>query len=249
MTTRTLARWITPLVLPYLPLTGCSLLGFGIGAIIDGNAEEFLGPVTAIDFVETGSKVGITKTDSSRVMGIFQGVQTATEQAYALNYLRRVSVLDSVTYAPAYHEQVRLITANDTVVGAFRGFDRNTAWVAAADSQPARGRSLDSLEWIEEHFGRRIRGWQARDLIVAGRIPSRSAARLSIDDAVQAVPMEAIASVTVLSSPGSGGSAKWVGLGVGVALDIVWIALAIEANETANDCNPNNSCSKTYNTR
>jgi len=247
MTFRSLSRWLTPLILPYLLLTGCSLIGFGIGAIIDGGQDEYNGPITSIDFIEIGSKIGVAKTDSSRVMGIFQGVQTVTEQTYALNYLRRVSTLDSLTYAPAYNEQVRMITRGDTVEGVFRGFDRNTAWVAAAENQAARGRNLDSIEWIEGHFGRRIRGWQLHDLIVTGRIPSRSSARIAEESVVHNIPLEGIASVTLLASSGSTGSAKWVGLGIGMALDVTWIILWTSAQESANDCN--NSCSKSYNTR
>ena len=111
--------------------TGCfSILGVTIGGIVDGaRSDRFRdGPGWQLENVKSGTPITLTLQDSSRLNGVFTGVEQQSAAAYAQRYHAWRAQPEGAAF-PALGDQITLIySSGKRSAYEFQGFDYQEVW-------------------------------------------------------------------------------------------------------------------------
>jgi len=217
------------LVLPYLQLIGCSVIGLTIGASIDASQTDdrsFSGGM--IGSAEPGSTIELTKRDSTVVEGVYGGIRKHPIERYRQLYDRTVLDLDEGTLVPRLDETVVVWISSYSVEGVFEGMDNYLLLIDVGQESDTTMVHLDRVTAIETTSGE-ISGGDLRRLVYGGNIPSMSYVVLSVDHEVLSIPVEVVESAEVSST----GNAALTGFLAGLAVDAI---VVVVASQKASSC-------------
>lgn len=211
-------------ILTLLSLTGCSILGFAVGSGIDSKGRN-------LKHLETGDQVKVTLKHGEVLEGTSSGVFRLGAHDYQdfINKARR-EVVDK-SWIPNCGEEIVLDVSLSgqmkTQESRFIGFDRGKVWVIPTGTKPDTGfielmnlrsiknASMPSVSLLSEEIMR---------LESDGILPSLSAISVESKEGKQVIPLSWIVRVNSASN-----SAKWWGLGIGLALDVFVLPMALES--------------------
>ena len=220
-------------LVPPVLLTGCSLVGMGIGALADSGRKggEALGGIAELRKLRPETGIVLIVRDGARIEGDYLGIGEMNRRDYDREYLAAIDTLDasglpmpadtiSFEYYDAPGKRVR---------GLFRGVDPGTlvlwnggySMTAITDIRANTSRPVDVVALHE--FAER--GWlpYVTRTVVVGR--GKDTLRVPVDEIVR-------------FEQDSGGSAMLTGFLVGAVIDaIVIISMAHESREASDSCN------------
>lgn len=158
-----------------IQITGCSLLGLGVGAVMDSRRprRDRMIPSNEVAEVRPGSFVEFRLRDSSVVVGKYLGVDQHFTAGYAERYAAWRAGLDSTLHAPTLGEEVRLVeTTRRSRVGNFAGFGYRSALLERPGEKP-RIYPFEELIEIRTADGAKIKVKQFAELEADGGLPTR----------------------------------------------------------------------------
>jgi hypothetical protein len=216
------------LLLPYLQVLGCSLIGLGIGASSDSKKpDDYSFSRAAMGSVEMGTTVTLTKWDGSTMEGDYSGVITRSAEVYSKAYDRALEESDYEGYLPRLGEAATLLVNQSSLEGVYLGIDSNNVLMQREAKRDTMRICLDSVKTIEGPGGGQLQGPELRELVYDGTIMSRSYVLMWADRRTVAVPYEAVNNITV----GVVKSGALTGFAIGLGLDITVIVIAVTTYE------------------
>jgi hypothetical protein len=211
------ARWLSVagLLLGIVPLSGCTAIGFTLGAGIDylsngKTPERFNG-------LRPGQHVKVRLHDGRSMRGTYAGPGMLAAAAYA----SRVSSWERQTdaaerHVPALGEPVQLENWDATTRGRFAGFAADGVRLYRDDTTGTRLVPYGTFESVVDTAGHATPAAWFRGLGNTGRLPLVTTARIIVGNQVLAVPWGEIERV---DAPAPRGGKVFLGL-LGLALDV-----------------------------
>lgn len=230
-------------------LTGCSILGLGIGAVMDSQRprRDRMIPSNEVGEVRSGSFVEFRLRDSSVVVGKFLGVDQDFSAGYAERYAAWRAGPDSAYRAPALGEEVRLVErSRRSRIGRFAGFGYRSALLERMGKSPQIYLFEDLIE-LRTADKTRIKVERFAELEAEGRLPTRVGAWVARPSASPKTAGErwlghlkrerpAFADTVEVSADelrwvraSSQSSAARTGLYIGLTADLVGLAVVLSA--------------------
>ncbi len=224
--------------------SGCTAVGYGIGAAIDAGNTQIYRPVSAQTWtVEPGREGQLYLRDGTQFEATYRGTAALPSAAYAAYYDRLRADLLTVHELPALGDVVRVVlTTGDTLDAPCHGFDYNRSGVDEEPATPnSRYRGLvvarDStsnvipfanVRDIHAADGASVAGSTLDSLTAAGVIPLRTGLVFEMSSGEQQVlPIGDIRGFEVKSNTG-----RTVGAVVGLITDAAIIAGAIAFSQS-----------------
>lgn len=156
-----------------LRLTGCSLVGLGVGSLVDaGKPSRREIPGWEVETVKPGSKLDVFLKSGEMLTGKFLGVETAPKEAYAEKYSLAREQAPNDNPLPSLGDTVTVVDSfGERGKGEFLGFDYLSI-VLKSEQKPEPVRvSLSPEGTILDGRGNRFEGTALRELTVRGQIP------------------------------------------------------------------------------
>jgi len=212
---RILVLFLSPTI-----LCGCSLAGFGLGAL-EGSSESDYLPLELKDLPPAAYYVVyFGKGDTVRAKSIF--VHQIAPLTYARKYdqMRRECV-DSL-WLPAIGESV-ILTRNDGVAieCKFVGFEQGEAYVTGiAGRVDTVMADFSHIQSTEDRQGRSLSQGDASNFFKTKIPPSMYEIIVATEAGKKSIPLNEIQKIHCIPSWISR-NAKWIGLGAGLAVDAI----------------------------
>lgn len=235
------------LVLAGLSFSGCSVIGLGIGSAIDSHSRH----VSKENWRDPGEgkQIKVYCADGSIITGKFDsaGYQSTTEYNRRFELWRAGDSSRAALPSPGSQVTIDLVSG-EQVTGEVVGYHRpvnlysnqvqyergegssGTNWKANAlvvvkrSSNGATARfQVNLLKSVGSDSLPAVSSEQLRSLIVAKKAPELSSIAVSTETRRVIIPLDDIYRIDY----GHSGHAKWIGLGVGLAIDAGMVALAI----------------------
>ncbi len=215
-------------------ISGCSVVGLGVGLAIDGATKD----EKAIDKYQCGEIKCNTKTvfhlnNGSTISGLFDGLENKREEEYNSEYIEFTENHKSDIFLPAIGDTLRIVYI-DGYRGwhEFLGFDcspglsgklmkESKRFSCACISTNELGSNvkkeylLEYLQEIKDNNGHSATGEELGHLILHTSVPLRSRMAIIGDSGFEYVTIEEVASIDIPRSK----NAKWIGLGIGLFID------------------------------
>ena len=211
-------------------LNSCSLIGFGIGASVDKKKPKTNTIYkNQIDTLEIGNKVEITLFDGKKKYGKFGGIV----DVYDHDFHREYNIIKN-----SLANQVNLPNVNDTLLvflsseknvgklGLFKGFESGRLWYKHFYSNEYSDIELSLIDNFIINYEHNVDSVQINNLIVKQIFPNFM--HLKIDNrnkASENIPLVAVSKIQITNKR----NAKFIGLGVGLAIDVIISAMAIKS--------------------
>lgn len=227
------------LFLPQMMFTGCTLIGFAIGAISDGSHVPSGTIVSFNDVrkIEPGTQIRVTRVDSLVVEGEFVGTKEMNANQYILLYRQAVDQAGDSAHLPMPRENIKYALRMEPErlhESQFLGVDPGVLILSRAG---LRVPVIDVLTLKGDRFGE-VDMSALRSLVAERRLPYLTLGllvKLSSDTAE--VPYSSILHVAVTNKS----HGALTGALVGLSADL--LVLIIAANNEHESC-AESSCSK-----
>lgn len=237
---KTISRFIIVLLAcsaSMLNLSGCTLCGFGVGCIVDActpsNGETL--PPSAILRSRRGDDLKIQTTSSDNYDGTFTSIDTNWTQDYSAEYeAARIKLAGGDTLIPALGELLEFSDNHDDqlMTVAFLGFDYGESiWIAPQDDSITRTLPLSNVSSLHNKAGLVYNTEVLRSLLDQKRIPVRISLTMNAARKTVTLPMSEVKQVENDDIK----YGKYIGLGVGLAIDIAIIA-ALSSMRHSSEC-------------
>ncbi|SYZ73242.1 hypothetical protein TRIP_C21360 [Candidatus Zixiibacteriota bacterium] len=220
-------------------LGGCTAVGLGIGSLIDNGRPDY-SPVRdgRLGEVGHGSKITVELADSSKIQGEFSGLVIDTGSDYRKKYAEARLAAESSIVLPQIGESVDFSYVSGVrLKGNFEGFDQrfpslpcsSLVVVKPAINESISREKLCFLPYLHTSAGDSVGTGAICELIGKRQIPLMSQMVINHGGRLDNVPLEKIREVQVKNRK----SAKWVGLGLGFAIDVTLVIFMISLNDMA----------------
>jgi hypothetical protein len=232
-------------------VNGCgSLIGLGVGAIIDSNKPDSLYiSGWKAEKVKIGKNVGITLNDGKQLIGKYKGLELIPSEEYAQRYneTREKSLPDVIL--PPLGDTIGITQKSGMFIEReFLGFDYRyqptetkgekesspftpvLVTVKVKESTVAQNLSSTKLIKFSDSRGNVLVGEVLERLSSKGQIPFLSAISLENSEVQMLIPREKVLKI----ERENGKYAKWIGLGIGAAMDITFIVLMASSDMSIN---------------
>jgi hypothetical protein len=221
--------------------SGCSVLGYRLGAALDGGEPGRSVQVQEINAsIPWDAKVIVLMKDSSTAKGGYRGIAQIVDTIQTAQYdvefekWRLQEGGDSTWNLPfgtSIQVKVRVEAGKDLYAGRFAGFDRGLLRLSRPPSGKIVPLKLDFVQHVSDSLGNVIATHDAIIRVIADGAPLASRVdslgirveltpSIVLDGSRPSVPLNKVQSVNLLE-PGDG---KWIGLGIGIAADLAMIA-------------------------
>jgi len=207
--------------------TGCSLVGLGVGAALDGKRNRAAKTAYLQGFevsrIKPGARLTLVLTGGERIAGRYEGLDTAPVAAeYGPRYARARADVHELAL-PDLGERVILQTVSGSATtGAFAGFDLGQI-VLQPDGEARTVRlTLQHLATLTLADGTALSGPRLEALAADRRLPLVS--RIVLGES--RVPLEQVKSVEFRPQSHQG---RATGLVVGAVIDAIVVASAMDS--------------------
>ena len=112
------------LLLCCLSITGCTLVGLGVGQIVDYSTRQYYAE-KQINNLESGDKIRVLRNDSSWVEGIYETTVLLDTSTYALMYSEFKSQFQQSINLPAIGDTLLIFMDHRIITVVFHGFGWN----------------------------------------------------------------------------------------------------------------------------
>jgi len=211
-------------------LSGCSLVGLGLGSVIDSNNR--VGPAACLATTRAGRPVSVLLDDGRVVHGVFMGTEELPVDEYAVAYeaWRRSSAShsrmpmlgDSIVCVWTMWDSSGVRSKRFTLGGRFRGLGYEFIALGIAGEAALLGIPLAEIESVADSAGSRA-SWVSDVCqgVHRGEFPLLTIFEVQVEDRVERVRLDQVSSVS-RTAPRTG---KFVGLSLGLLIDGAIIAL------------------------
>jgi hypothetical protein len=212
---------LIPLLLPYTLFTGCSLVGYVVGASTRPALVGMTARATGLDSIDMGRTIRLHTYDRKVFEGSYKGRTTFPGKSYTLWFDTIVARSGYQGFVPKLNQRITLRFAGRDDVGYFRGIDRGGILFQSLTGKDTAVVALDAFEWIQETDSLRLDSKTASKLVRNGSIPGKQVVLVENRSGEELVPYETIERVDVLPQP-SGGIAGLLigGIADGVAAGV-----------------------------
>ncbi len=216
-----------------LGLSGCSLIGLGVGAIADAKSDGFEKKQPAeMRNEEPGQRVIAVRTRGDSTAGTFREMAPRFPQEYAQAFAPFEHTLCDGRFPPALGDTIKIVTKEGEITsvrrGAFCGFDPDYLYAGSIDNAGIIRIPLTDIETIIDTGRHVVRGDTVYTLLKQHRIPSVSAISIVAGTDIVRIPLDSI--TVVLVPRGMNGAVE--GLLIGAALDVFAVAAVAAALPT-----------------
>ena len=178
MPRRFLLVWTAFALVVSVEITGCSLIGFGIGSAIDAGRVGRLRPGdrTVLFKLEPGSRILVRRADGTTIAGVYRGLETQPDSEYLRRYAAWADTAQLAFRAPRIGETVRIEGGDGRTMAAkarevtFLGFGPQRIHYRPRRSK-ATYEPFKSLRGIRDSSGHVIS--KAALTQVSGRLPTQ----------------------------------------------------------------------------
>ena len=227
-----------------IQITGCSLIGFGIGSLIDNARPTRYQTNSTRQFfaVRPGTRVVLNLRDSTTIAGRYRGWRDLPDSVYVPRYEAWRQSLPEGFQPPRLGEGVILTDRRHrTYRGDFAGFGLYTVRIKRGRwtiQERAFGEpTFDDLTKVQTDDHRTFALDSVAAGIETGHLPLRAELTIAAPNGAHHVDASTIATVTVPLPK----NAKNVGLAVGVFADILVVAAVgsmASASSSSSSCEP-----------
>lgn len=223
-------------LLPPALLTGCSLVGWGIGAMTDSNkkgGEEVAG-LAGLRTCEYGAEITLFTREGRKIEGEFAGIRDLNRRDYDREYLAAVETLKVGNQLPYPADSIAFDYYNvpgKPVRGRFRGLNPGTLALWRSPNQF----SLSGIRNLRGDSARTLDLDALRAAMETGSLPylTRGVLVERGNDTLE-VPISEILRI----ERDTGGNAALTGFLIGAAVDAVVVVLYFAAlKQTEESCN------------
>ncbi len=216
-----------------LVLTGCSLIGYAIGDSADpaGPAEPIHVP-EALSSFPTNTDVVIRKKDGTEIKGVFlrtgQVDEATTVEQYGrvFEQWRLRSGLKSSGEIPPFGTSIRIRVnvsrRHEIHAGRFAGFDPGMIRIHSSNQGRILPLRLEYVEGMDDSLGQVIATREEIAGVLNDGVPFASRPGVFLERE-PGIPLDQI---EAMERP-VGGRGRWVGLAVGIAVDVAVLALVV----------------------
>jgi hypothetical protein len=232
------SKMLAIVLIPLLS-SGCSLIGFGIGAVTDSANRWTPGALpSAVDSLSPGEELRVRTRDSVISEGTFLGKGLGPDNHYSQRFeawrASRAEGNDSIPHFGVSIEIVAQGLKRELLFrGTFAGFDPGVIRIESPRGDGIKGVKLEFVNEVRDSLAERLAGKEVLTRIVSSGVPCASdlvAPSIFIAGSPKSsIPLDEITKLEVAVS----GNAKWVGLGIGAGVDIIVGAIAVAAFTTS----------------
>ena len=211
-------------VLPQMLLAGCSLIGLGIGAIVDGSSRggEELSILTLRE-TRRGTSIAVTMRDGQHVEGDYMYLKDETPGRYKERYASAVREIVEGQTLPVPGDSVEFSyrdTPGPLERGEFRGVDPGTMVLGN------RRVLVSDIGILQVGDSARVNLWRFGNVVRERRLPFLlSNLVMTVGRDTAELPVVDVVRVEINESR----NAKWIGLGIGAAVDAVVGIILLES--------------------
>ncbi|MFC1475200.1 hypothetical protein ACFLQG_00995 [Candidatus Zixiibacteriota bacterium] len=222
--------------------TGCaSLTGYTIGSLIDNsNKSNTNVPIHKIPKLKEGKKLIVFSDNDTIIEGLFYSLDTLSDSVYNSRYQNNSN---NQSYTPKVSENVSItLLKKGKLEGTFKGYDFNyttsynsnygvrigeyipvNCLLKKKENKITVGIPLNAVYKIENNNNQLCDGQLLRNMAMENQLPMRSSINLISNENLVNIPVDEIKLLETAKSK----KGKYVGLGIGIALDITAIIFAI----------------------
>ena len=202
--------------------SGCSVIGFTFGAISDSltpKSKNVL--ISQIGELKTNDKIKLVLKNYSQIQGKYAGRAFIESEIYSEKYEKSLNQLRGRIVLPQIGDSVKfeLVSrfSNRYVIRKFLGFDHQRILVQHNDG--ISWVAMGNFKTMSDFKGNMLLKEAIINLIENGEVPCFSKIIVKDKQTVHEILIEDISQIRILQVRGY----KWVGLGVGVVIDIIII--------------------------
>ncbi len=210
-------------------LSACSLIGFGIGALVDSRARNAsVYTKDGLDSLQSSTRVNVVLEDSSVLLGDYKSLSPEPLEEYRPRYLEYRSSAASYLVLPQLGDTLRFIVHSTAgpqkeIRGLFQGFSPGTICIERLPEKGPKYAANILIGYVDTLYSQGALFADLRllqDAVVQDHVPFvQKVLRLEQKDRVVSIPLTGIQRVDVIHSY----NAKWYGLGVGAVLDALMV--------------------------
>lgn len=207
-------------------LSGCSLIGFGIGSAIDAKNTHMIVPPGNAVTVAPGAVLAVELDDGTTARGKYDGVERQKASEYAPRFTSWREGVVSGFWVPAIGDSVVLETrAGQKLPARFLGFSYRAIDVETAGDPTPHPLPFETLSRVTAATGEFAQAdtLAARD--AEGKLPVCTLLRLRRSREVRTVPLDAVRTVQ-LEGHGAARKGLLIGLGLDAAAVVLVVAIA-----------------------
>lgn len=231
-------------------MSGCSLIGYGVGAIYDARAPETkqIGPWAA-KTVNPDEKVTIHVENDRSISGTFNGIGTGNEMEYRQKYSQFTKQFGDPCNLPVLNDIISInLKSGDVIEGRFQGFDLSIKELDNRDPYRFIFHNTDSYcitlgdnqeNKTNKYLLYNIESFSVRDhaesnvhclykLSLERELPLVS--EISINDSTGIINVD-VDDITSLEIKNRCKGKSW-GLGIGIAMDVITASVILIARKT-----------------
>ena len=211
-------------------LNSCSLIGFGIGSAIDSKT-----PKTSkiyknqIDTLEIGNKVEITLFNGNKKYGRFDGIVYAYDPDRLQKYQKIKDSLSGKVTLPNQNDTLLIYLIREKNVGKlglFKGFESGKLWYKHFYSDDCSEVELSLIDNFMVNYKYNVDSLQINNLIRKQKFPNLIYLKIDTqEETSENIPLNSVRKIQVMNKR----NAKFVGLGVGLAIDVIISVMAISS--------------------
>jgi len=231
-------------------LTGCSLIGLGIGASIDRDNAGKRKPIEAWQVVAVGpgTPVDVSLRDGGQLSGKYVGLVPVPPEQYADSFERSREANGSA-HPPVLGSTVTVaVKSGKQKQGELLGFDLKSLVIREAGGKQPTAVELSRVVRLSDSAGGDVEGETLRRMALAGKIPYLSAMAVDTASGRTQVPLDLVARIDVPKKS----HATLTGFLVGAVIDAVLVVAAVNSLnhwhvvEPCNGRTPCTSCPYVY---
>ncbi len=213
-------------------LTGCSLIGLGVGAGIDARQPKAKPlPDQGLDLIKPGTELIIILDDNTEMRGKFMRIDRFSSLEYNQRYSNHRKELEGGRILPLPGEKVTLSAESSSVAGNLIGFDQKFEgnWKAPTIRMNVAGqgnevvRKLAEVNQIETFRGDILKSDDLSLLVGQGRLPSMSTITVQQQYSPESVPIDRVSMVWLENKR----HARETGFLIGLCIDAAAIGIII----------------------
>jgi len=223
-------------------LAGCSLVGLGVGALVDKSNSGQSKAIEASQVVAVGpgTPVDVSLRDGGQLSGKYVGLVPVPPEQYADSFARSREGNGS-EHVPALGSPVTVtLQSGKQQQGELLGFDGHRLVIRESGAKQPTAVELSRVVRLSDSAGGEVGGESLRRMSLAGKIPSLSAMAVDTASGRTQVPLDLVSRIDVPKK----GHAKLAGFLVGAVIDaVIVIAIASSLNNVADSpCSGRTPC-------
>jgi len=211
-------------------ISSCSLIGFGIGAGVDKKKPKTNSIYkNQINTLELGSNVEIILNDRNKKYGKYGGILYEYDSGGIQEYQMIKEALADEVILPNQNDTLMIYLSNEKntgKLGLFKGFESGKLWYKYFYSEDFSSVELSLVDNFTVNYENNVDSVQINNILIKQKFPNLLHLKVNTKpETIEYIPLVAISKIEVTNKR----NAKFIGLGVGIAIDAIITAAAIKS--------------------